>query len=571
MAKELLLLSPYALVTFAGLMFLALEVFATGKDRRYMGGLAAAIFGIGFGLTAYLWTQSGGASLTTPFLAKVLTTDRFALFLQGVMLLAAASTALFSVSYLKEHDADRGEYYSTLAFATLGMMVMVGSRDLITLFIGLEVMSLAVYLLVAFKRVSSYASVEAALKYFILGSVAGGVFLFGIAFLYGLTGSTDLPSIQAFFLANPAVATGATAKLVLVLFVATLGFKIAAVPFHFWTPDAYQGAPTPITGFMATGVKVASFGILLRVFLHVFQADAFYAAKGNWMTLFYGLAIVTMVVGNVTGVVQSNVKRMLAWSSVAHAGYILVGVITITVAGDAFGSAAPAKMVASSVLFYLLVYTLANLVAFGVLSLLTGETDGEPSFDRLNGLAKRHPVLAAVFALSLLSLAGIPPTGGFFGKFFVFREALRADTQLFLPLVVVAVLASVVSVYYYLRPIVHMYMKDAPEPASGADVHRFAPATLTLAFLAAMILFVGVFPGSFVAVAERATAEVLIPGAVPTAAVVSSAPAKASPPEPTRATLRPAAAKGAPALSPARLNTRPMRRFRDGSPAKRSR
>jgi NADH-quinone oxidoreductase subunit N len=536
MGHDLALISPHLIVLGIGLLFLALEVFKTGDDRAYMGPLAAALYGVAIAGLAVAW-RSPGAAFEAPYLARALSMDAFAVVMSGVILLSALATSLLGGAYAREHDIERGELYAGVAFATLGMLFMVSARDLATLFVALEVMSLAIYVLVALRRRHSYLAVESALKYFILGSVASAILLMAIAFVYAVTGTFDLHELARAYVASPALAAGASTRLAVLLFLSALAFKVAAVPFHFWTPDAYQGAPTPITGFMATAVKVAAFGILARVLLHLFQADAFYAPRVNWMSIVYGLAIVTMIVGNATAIVQDNVKRMLAWSSVAHAGYLLIGVLTIHAAPDG------AKSLAPSLFVYLMVYTLANLLAFGVLSQLKGEGEGEPTLRRLDGFARRHPLLGAGLALSMFSLAGIPPTAGFIGKFFLFREALTANTDLFLPLVLVAIFASLISVYYYVRPIVHAYMRE-PEPDDAADTpraHASAPAFGALAVLAAGVLIFGLFPGALVQLAERATADVLLHGPVATA---QAAPALKQAHDPRAAAVR--AAKPAP-------------------------
>lgn len=517
MGHDLALISPHLIVLAAGLLFLALEVFKSGDDRAYMGPLAAALYGVAIAGLAVAW-RSPGAAFEAPYLARTLSMDAFAVVMSGIILLSALATSLLAGAYAREHDIERGELHAGVAFATLGMLFMVSARELATLFVALEVMSLAIYVLVALRRRHSYLAVESALKYFILGSVASAILLMAIAFVYAVTGTFDLHELARAYVASPALGAGASTRVAVLLFLAALAFKVAAVPFHFWTPDAYQGAPTPITGFMATAVKVAAFGILARVFLHLFQADAFYAPRVNWMSVIYGLSLITMIVGNATAIVQENVKRMLAWSSVAHAGYLLIGVLTIHAAPDG------AKSLSSSLFVYLMVYTLANLLAFGVLSQLKGEGEGEPTLRRLDGFARRHPLLGAGLALSMFSLAGIPPTAGFIGKFFLFREALTANTSLFLPLVLVAVFASLISMYYYVRPIVHAYMRT-PEPGTEVDapgVHASVPAFGALTVLGLAVMFFGLFPGALVHLSERAAAAVVLSGPVVQAAPMAT-------------------------------------------------
>ena len=515
MGHDLWLLSPLVIATLLGLLFLGLEVFRTGDDRGYMGLVGALGYGLAGLAVASMWKHGGEFRLVLPWLQRMLVVNRFTLMVEGLVLVSAAATSLLAGPWLKVRDLARGEFHALLAFAVTGMLAMAAARDLVTLFVGLEVMSLAVYVLVAYERRTSYASVEAALKYFVLGSVAAALLLLAIAFLYGVTGTTELAGLAAWFRGHADSTHGAAARLITALLVAAMGFKVALVPFHFWTPDAYQGAPTPVTGFMASAVKVAGFAILLRVFLHVFQADAFYAAGGNWMALFYGLAMLTMLVGNLTALTQTSVKRMLGYSSIAHAGYVLIGVVTVTSGKGGL------KAVSAAVGWYLAAYVLANLVAFGALALLDDQPGDELDLERLNGVARRHPVLGAALSLSLVSMAGIPPAAGFFAKFSVFREALKADTALFLPLVLVAVLASLVSVYYYLKPLVHLYMHD--EGPRSARAQASAPAHATLAVLALAILWAGVFPTRLTAWSTRAFENLVVREA--RAAVTQPAPA----------------------------------------------
>ncbi len=381
----------------------------------------------------------------------------------------ALVSVLISWDYVKRLRLPAAEYYALLLCATLGMVVMAASNDLITVFLGLELMSLALYVMVGSRR-GQLESNEAALKYFLLGAFASGFLLYGIALLYGATGSTNLRSIAAFMADSPLEGSPlflAGALLLLVGF----GFKVAAVPFHMWTPDAYEGAPTSVTAFMSAGAKAAGFAALLRV-----AGTVFAVADIDWRPILTWLAIATMTVGNVSALLQTNVKRMLAYSSIAHAGYVLVAFA----AGGTDG--------ASSAVFYLAVYSFMNLGAFGILALLGREQDERVLISDLAGLGFRHPLLGLAMTVFMISLGGIPPTAGFMAKIYVFGAALDAGL---LPLVIVGVLNSVVSVFYYLRITVAMYMTE--EPAGGpVEVSWAAPAAIALFATLALTLWWGI-------------------------------------------------------------------------------
>lgn len=380
----------------------------------------------------------------------------------------AGISVLLSWDYVKRTRINHGEYYALMLAATLGMIVMAASNDLITIFLGLELMSLALYVLVGFRR-NHLESSEAAMKYFLLGAFASGFLLYGIALLYGATGTTNLQRMAEFLagsplLDNPLLLAGGLLVLI------GLGFKVAAVPFHMWTPDAYQGAPTSVTAFMSAGAKAAGFAALVRFGLAVLEPTA-----ADWRTLISWIAVLTMTVGNVTALFQSNVKRMLAYSSIAHAGYVLVALV----AGGTDGAAAA--------MFYLAVYSFMNLGAFGVLTLLGRENEERVLLSDLAGLGFRHPALAAAMAIFMVSLGGIPPTAGFMGKVYVFGVALNADL---VPLVIVGVLNSVVSVFYYLRITVAMYMEEPR--AEPARVSFALPSTIALALAVVLTIWWGV-------------------------------------------------------------------------------
>ena len=351
--------------------------------------------------------------------------------------------AVISIRYTRREEIVAGEYYALLLFAALGMMVMVSSTSFVTIFIGLEVMSLSIYILCGLLKGQARA-VESSFKYFLLGAFATAFFLYGIALVFASTGAIDIRMVRTVASArnlgvDPVFLTG------MALLIVGFGFKTASVPFHMWTPDVYEGAPTPVTVFMATGVKAAAFAAFLRVFY-----TAFYPFIGSWSSVLWLIAVLTMCVGNITALVQNNMKRLLAYSSIAHAGYILVAFVT----GD--------RVLSSSILYYLLAYTFMNLGAFTVVILLGRKGEAHEDIDSYAGLAGRHPFVSLCMTIFLLSLTGIPPLAGFTGKFYIFSDAIKGQ---YYWLAVIGVLNSAVAAYYYLRVLMYMYFK---EPVNGA-------------------------------------------------------------------------------------------------------
>jgi len=429
-------------------------------------------------------------------------TDRFSLVFYVILALGGALTTLLAGGYLPEHRLDRGEFYPLVMLSTVGAMALAAAGDLLTIFIALETMSLGVYSMVAFRH-GSPRSVEAALKYFLLGSFAAALFLYGAALLYGATGHTDLTSISNQLLhtstrfvpaGNPTnvqdlllIAYRNATPLVIVgmlLVVVGLAFKISAVPFHMWTPDAYEGAPTPATTFMAVAVKAAAFAMMMRVLLVAFGDPKAASWGAGWPPAIAAMAVATMTVANVVAGRQESVKRMLAYSSIAHAGYLLVGVVAATrMPHEAEGS----------VIFYLLTYTVSTVGAFGTLILCGSRGAEAVSYEDLAGLGRRHPAVALAFSVFLLSLAGIPPLAGFFGKFYLFRVAIDSG---FITLAVLGLINSVVAAYYYLRVLVVMYMKE-PEPSAPiATPMRSGHVVTALIVAAALVLLLGLLPNS---------------------------------------------------------------------------
>jgi NADH-quinone oxidoreductase subunit N len=471
--QDLAALLPVWVLAGAGCLALVADLVGRRRGATLAGWTALA------GLAATGWAVWAVRGVNRAAFSGMVVVDPFAHFFTALITAVAFVAVLFSWDYVRRTEIHRGEYYSLMLFATLGMVLMAMANDLIMIFLGLELMSIALYVLVGFRR-TRFESTEAALKYFLLGAFATGFLLYGIALLYGATGTTNLERMAGYLVQSPlsgGVLLLAGAALTLVGF----AFKVAAVPFHMWTPDAYEGAPTSVTAFMAAGAKAAGFAALVRVAAQVLpHVDVDLSALLSTVT------VLTIVVGNVVAVLQNNLKRMLAYSSIAHAGYALVGVVTGGAAGH------------SAVLFYLAVYATMTLGAFGTLTLLGRGADERVDVRELGGVGRRHPLLAALFTLFMLGLAGIPPTAGFAGKLFVFSAAVQGGHT---GLVIVAVLASVVSVYYYLRPVVVMYMQ---EPAgSPVEVTRSDAASLALAITGLATLLLGIFPGAFAEAAAR--------------------------------------------------------------------
>lgn len=409
--------------------------------------------------------------------------DNYSKFFKLIFLLCTVLTILISIKYVKDEGINYGEYFTLILFATLGMMIMASGGDFVTIFLGLELMSICLYVLAGFNR-GRCISNEAALKYFLLGSFATGFLLYGIALFYGATGSTNLKTIAQFTVSgdfhNNTILIGT------ILLLIGFAFKIAAVPFHMWTPDVYQGSPTPITAFMSAGPKAAAFAALVRVFM-----DSLPSIRNEWTDLIWILAVLTMTVGNLIALAQDNVKRMLAYSSIAHAGYILVAFI----AADKIGL--------SSILFYLLAYTFMNLGAFAIITVVGGKGEEKVNVEDFTGFGYRNPIAAIMMSLFLFSLAGIPPTAGFMGKFYIFTAAIKEG---FLGLAIIGVINSVISVYYYLRITIVMYMKGSDDPTAGEKFPAivFSPAVIIAIIIAAYgVLRMGILPTDYIEIAHQ--------------------------------------------------------------------
>jgi NADH-quinone oxidoreductase subunit N len=465
-------LAPMLPVAVGGLAVLVGDLWCPPSRRRLLGLASLAAVSLSVLVSVVLWGRVAFS------VNDAVVLDRLALFFNLVFGLVALASILLAMSAMGTGTPDQGEYYSLLLFSALGMMVMASGGDLVMIFLGLETLSLALYTLSGFRRADPRSN-EAALKYLLLGAFASGFLLYGIALVYGATGTTVLRRIAGF------LADGRPPGTLLLLggglLLVGFAFKVASVPFHMWTPDVYEGAPTPVTAFMIAGTKAAAFAPFLRVFL-----VAVPALHERWAPAMWVLAALTMTVGNLVAMVQPTIKRMLAYSSIAHAGYLLVAMV----AGGSSGAA--------GVLFYLVVYALMNLGAFAVMIALQESGRERLLLNDYAGLGARHPVLAACMALSMFSLAGLPPTAGFMGKLYIFSAALDGNYP---GRAVLGVLNSVVSVSFYLRLIVIMYMQEpAPDRPAGSPARL---ASWVAALSAVGTLHLGLFPAGLIELAAQ--------------------------------------------------------------------
>ncbi len=474
---DLYLIAPEIVLTGFGFLVLLVDVFSgKGGKKGYLGFLS--LIGI---VIAFLFTLPLAGSNETGFEGMFIS-DGFTFFFKILFLVVAFLTVLISMGYAQREEIGLGEYYALILFATLGMMLMAAGSHLITIFLGLETMSISIYILAGFLR-EDRRSIEAAMKYFLLGAFATGFLLYGMALIYGATGSFYLKEVAS-YIASHNLIRNPMLLMSLVFLTIGFGFKIASVPFHMWTPDVYEGAPTSITAFMATGVKGAGFAALVRVFF-----SALPAFRPDWTSIMWVIALATMTIGNIVAISQTNIKRMLAYSSIAHAGYILVAFV----AGNKLG--------VSGILFYLMAYAFMNLGAFTCVILLGKKGEENTEISDYAGVGFKHPLIAASMTVFLLSMAGIPPLGGFMAKFYVFSAAVESKLYW---LVILGVLNSAVSVYYYLRVTVLMYFRDSEREITGL---HFSPASVIALILAVIgTFYMGIFPANVLSLAQRSIA-----------------------------------------------------------------
>lgn len=459
----MILISPELLLVLTALSLLLLDFLVRRKGTLAIAGVAGLL------ISAYVNYRLIKVGMTGETIQGMFVFDGYANFFKLIFYTTLLLTILLSVKYLTIEKISAGEYYSLLIFSTVGMMIMASATDLLMLYLGLELMALSTYILAGIVR-GDRRSNEAALKYFFLGAFSSAFLLYGITLVYGLTGSTNLREIAS-ALHSLNLEGSPITLLALIFFITAFGFKVALAPFHMWAPDVYEGAPTPVTAFMSAGPKAAGFAVMGRVLF-----DVFGGLQMQWSIILEPLAILTIAVGSIIALSQTNIKRMLAYSSIAHAGYALIGIVIGTPEGFV------------SAMNYLMIYMIMNMGAFAVVIMLKREGFSGENLEDYAGLAKSHPVASALMLVFMFSLTGIPPTAGFIGKFYIFMEAVYAGHTY---LVIIAALFSAVSAFFYLRVVMYMYMK---EPAGDIALSTSKTVGIALAFAVIMVLAIGVFP-----------------------------------------------------------------------------
>lgn len=476
--QDIAAIMPEIIIILAGTALLMVDLFVRKENKMLIAALT-----MGFVLSA-AWYSYKYAGVDMVVMAGMFKLDPLATFFKFIFYIATVLTILMSLYYVKKEKMENGEYYILILFVLSGMMVVASAADLLVIYIGLELMALPLYVLVGYKQ-KDIKSNEGAMKYIILGAFSSGVLLYGMSLIYGLTGTTSIDGIATVL--SHGGYDSAVFALALVMLVGGFAFKIAAVPFHMWAPDVYEGAPTPITAFMSVGPKAAGFVALVRVFHFAIPG-----AIDQWQMILTIVAVVTLVYGNMVAIQQTNIKRMLAYSSIGHAGFVLLGLVSGTQQG------------VSAILFYLFVYTFMSLGTFAVILFLNkGEKTGEEITD-FTGLAKNNKLLAFVMLIFMFSLAGIPPTGGFTAKVFIFMSLIDQGMIL---LSVIAILMSAVAAYYYIRIVMLMYMKDPVgdiETVKSTDI-GFKPLVIVIIITVVAVMWLGLNPDYFVELTHIAT------------------------------------------------------------------
>ena len=470
-------LVPYLILAVTGMMLVLAEAFYKGKDRSALvnltvaGAVASAVASI------VLYRQVGDQRI--PVLGDMLLADKTAYILSALFSVITAFVALMSPAHQREHEWQMGEYYGVMLLSASGMVMLAHAANLVTIFLGIETMSIGVYVMCAMRRRSRRGN-EAAMKYFLIGAFATGFLVYGMALLYGAAGTSSLIKMQT------ALAQTQNPGLVIAgsfLLVVAFGFKVAAVPFHMWAPDAYEGAPTPVTAFMAAAVKAAAVAAMIRVFGLALGGEVLPFGSLGWASPMVVIAGVTITIGNISAVRQDNIKRMLAYSSISHAGVLLVGVCALGL-GSTTANA--------GLIYYLIAYSFTTVGAFAIVAYVGGRGRERLLVDDWAGLGSQHPAVALAMTVLLLSFGGVPPTGGFFGKFYIFKSAMEVYDGQLIWLVLIGVVNSAISIYYYLRIVTAMYFKEANQP--------FAPTKsggllFVIAFCPLLILELGLMPG----------------------------------------------------------------------------
>ncbi len=474
-ALSLLVILPESILTLLASFIFVVEPFVPKKKKAWIGRLSV----VGLLLSGLTIIPLVGRDITA--FAGMITLDAYALLFKGILLLIAAAVVTLSFRYVRVEKIEIGEYYGLILFATVGAMLLAASTDLLSIYLSLELMSISFYVLAAFMR-KDPKSVESGIKYFLTGVFTSGIILYGIALLYGMAGTTHLGAISAYLSSQEAISP--LYVVAIILLIAGVGFKIAAVPFHMWAPDVYEGAPTPVTAFLSTGSKIAVFAAFIRILMTGLHFDpSHFGPLGdlkNWGWLLWWVAALTMTFGNIAALTQTNFKRLLAYSSIAQSGYLLIGLVAASETGRI------------AVLIYAIAYALMTLGAFATSILLCDKNSRGDQISDFQGVARQHPAIAAAFVIFALSLVGIPPTAGFIGKLYLFNAAIQEG---FYSLAVIGILNSVVSLYYYFKIIVAMYMEEAEEERV-LSVSR--PELAVLAAMAIGTLLLGLYPEAMI-------------------------------------------------------------------------
>jgi NADH-quinone oxidoreductase subunit N len=471
-------LAPYLILVVAGMLLVLAEAFYRGEDRSALASLACAGAFASAIASAILYRQlDPGAKIS--LLGDMLVADRSGYVLSALFAATTGLTALMSPAHQREHEWQIGEYYGVMLLSASGMVMLAHAANLVTVFLGIETMSIGVYVMCAMRRRSRRGN-EAAMKYFLIGAFATGFLMYGIALLYGAAGTTKLASMATVLgqTKNPGLVVAGGFLLVI-----AFGFKVAAVPFHMWAPDAYEGAPTPVTGFMAAAVKAAAVAAMIRVFGTALGGDIVPFGTFGWASPLVVIAALTITIGNITAVRQDNIKRMLAYSSISHAGVLLVGICALGLGSTTANT---------SLIYYLIAYSVTTMGAFAIIAYVGSRNRERLLVDDWAGLGSQQPAVALAMTILLLSFGGIPPTGGFFAKFYIFKAAMEVHDGQLLWLVVVGVINSAISIYYYLRIVTAMYFREANQPFAPT---RSSGLVFVIAVCPLLVLELGLLPG----------------------------------------------------------------------------
>jgi NADH-quinone oxidoreductase subunit N len=475
---DLVWLVPMIILMSTGILLVLAEAFFLGRDRAALAGLTVA-GSVAAMISAILLYRQLEDGQTVRILGDMLVADRMSYVLTALFSGIAAVTALITPGHQREHQWENGEYFGVMLLAVSGMVMLAQAANLVTIFLGIETMSIGVYVMCALRRRSRRGN-EAAMKYFLMGAFATGFLVYGMALLYGAAGTTSLFAMQDRLLQseNPGLIIAGV-----FLIIVAFGFKVAAVPFHMWAPDAYEGAPTPVTAFMAAAVKAAAVAAMIRVFGTALGGDVLPFGTLGWASPMVVIAAITITIGNIAAIRQDNIKRMLAYSSISHGGVLLVGIAAL---GLGSGTAD------NALIYYLIAYSVTTMGAFAVVAYVGSRDRERQLIDDWAGLAGKHPAAALAMTVCLLSLGGMPPTGGFFGKFYLFKAAMEVSDGQLLWLVILGIVNSAISIYYYLRIVTAMYFRDSTDPMT---VTRSPGLVFVIAMCPILILELGLMPG----------------------------------------------------------------------------